>query len=440
MTGLTRAALAADLARHAFGTPVRASLTPRRIGAEAEFIPVETGTGRRCPIEADGLISTLPFLRRFGAGHGWREGRTPKGTPSFLLPAGGSVTFEPGGQIEYSSPPCTTASELLTLLRSVIVPLGETALGEGITLLSVGIDPFNSVREAPLLLRGKRYGTMADYLAKRGEAGARMMRQTASFQMSLDLDDEPWLRWRLLNAAAPCMVAIFANSPTYAGRSTGFRSARAQVWRTLDPLRTGLPYEVERPLERYLDFALAAPAMLLPAVDGEHPTFGEWLISAAPSVEEWHDHLSTLFPEVRPRGHLEVRSPDAVAPRWFAAPIALAVGITYDPAASRAARDLLGSPDRELLERAGRLGLRDPVLARTAADLFEIALAGCAGLGPRYFHPADLEHAHAFFDQYTRRGRAPADDVLSAELGWDQAAGTKVRVGSEPQPFHTVLT
>ena len=129
-----------------------------------------------------------------------------------------------------------------------------------------------------------------------------------------------------------------------------------------------------------------------------------------------------------------------MAPRWYAAPVALAVGITYDPAASRAARDLLGSPDGELLGRAGRLGLRDAVLAGTAADLFEIALAGCAALGPRYFHPADLEQARAFFDQYTRRGRAPADDLPSVELGWDQAAGTKLRVGSLPQPFHTVLT
>jgi glutamate--cysteine ligase len=440
MSGLTRAALAADLAEHAFGAPASASLTPRRIGAEAEFIPVETGTGRRCPIQAEGLISTLPFLRRFGARHGWREGTTPKGTPCFHLPAGGSVTFEPGGQIEYSSPPCATASGLLTLLRSVVFPLHDAALGEGISLLSVGIDPFNSVREAPLLLGGKRYGTMADYLARRGQAGARMMRQTASFQMSLDLDDEPWLRWRLLNAAAPCMVAIFANSPIYAGRSSGFQSARAQVWRTLDSLRTGLPYDGERPLERYLDFALAAPAMLLPEVEGEHRTFGEWLSCAAPSTEEWHDHLSTLFPEVRPRGHLEVRSPDAVPPRWYAAPIALAVGISYDPAASYAARDLLGVPDGDLLERAGRLGLRDAALASTAADLFQVALAGCAALGPRYFHPADLEHARAFFDLYTRRGRAPADDVPPVEPGWDQAAGTKVRVGSEPQPFHTVLT
>ena len=125
------------------------------------------------------------------------------------------------------------------------------------------------------------------------------------------------------------------------------------------------------------------------------------------TLEEWHDHLTTLFPEVRPRGHFELRSADAVAPRWYAAPLALAVGITYDPGALRAAADLLGAPDLGLLDRAGRVGLRDPALASTAADLADIALDGCAALGPGYFHPADLEPARAFFDRYTRRGLCP---------------------------------
>jgi glutamate--cysteine ligase len=119
---------------------------------------------------------------------------------------------------------------------------------------------------------------------------------------------------------------------------------------------------------------------------------------------------------VRPRGHFELRSADAVAPQWYAAPVALAVGITYEPRALRAAADLLGAPDLGRLDRAGRRGLRDPALASTAADLVQIALDGCAGLGPAYFNPADLEQARAFFDQYTRQGRSPADDVSSAEV------------------------
>jgi glutamate--cysteine ligase len=157
---------------------------------------------------------------------------------------------------------------------------------------------------------------------------------------------------------------------------------------------------------------LNAPAILLPTVEGDHRTFGEWLVRANPTPDEWQDHLSTLFPEVRPRGHLELRSADAVAPEWYAAPIALTAGILYDPRTLRAAADLLPLPDLGLLERAGRLGMHDPAIASTSADLYELALAGCVGLGPAYFHHSDLEQARAYFDRYTRRGRAPADEVL----------------------------
>jgi glutamate--cysteine ligase len=410
-----RAAFEADLAARAFATPPGASLTPRRVGAEVELIPLESSTGRRCPLETGATPGTLPFLRRYGTRQGWREITTAKGTPSFQLPAG-MLSFEPGGQLEYSSPPCRSPSALLALLRSVVLPLRAAAASEGIELLAAGLDPGNPAEAAPLLLHTPRYTRMAEYLAGIGPAGARMMRQTAAFQVSLDFDDEPSLRWTVLNAAAPYVVAIFANSPVYEGSPTGCRSTRAEVWRTLDPARTGLPWDSRDPVGRYCDFALRAPAILLPRLDGTHRPFGEWLCHARPTLEEWQEHLSTLFPEVRPRGHLELRSCDAVPPQWYAAPLALAVGISYDPWALRAATDLLGLPDVDLLRRAGRAGLGDPDIRRTAVDLVDIAIAGCQHLGPAYFHPCDLDQARLFFDQYTRRGRSPADDLEGAEI------------------------
>jgi glutamate--cysteine ligase len=416
MSGLTRPALLSDLVEGAFAGPIAGSLIPRRIGAEVEFIPVESLTGRRCVIEGDGAAATLPFLRRFGGAESWQEGRTSKGTPCFNLPSGGTLTFEPGGQIEYSSPPCRSASGLLRLLRRVVLPLRAAAARDGIELLALGIDPLNPIEGAPLLTNAKRYRRMAEYLAGRGPAGALMMRQTASLQVNLDFDDEPWLRWRVLNAAAPYVIAMFANSPIYAGEATGYQSARAEVWRRVDGDRTGLPYDDQQPVEAYLEFALRAPAILFPAVPGDHRPFGERLDRSDPTVEEWHDHLSTLFPEVRPRGHLELRSADSIEPRWYAAPLALACGMLYDSRALRAADDLLGSPDAGLLDRAGRAGLHDPAIARTARDLFELALAGCRGLGSDYFHPSDLEQAVAFFDRYTRRSRAPADEVAESAV------------------------
>lgn len=422
MIELTRSSLRADLAGHVFAPPPARAAAPRSIGAETELIPVETASGRRCPIEGDDELAMLPFLRRYGSSRDWTETRTAKGTPCFHLSCGGAFTFEPGGQIEYSSPPCSTPSALLDLLRSVIVPLRAASEDEGITLLATGIDPANPIEGAPLLLAGKRYGRMAEYLARLGPFGARMMRQTASFQMNLDFDDEPWRRWRVLNAAAPYVVAMFANSPVYEGRPTGWRSTRSHVWRELDSSRTGLPYDPRKPLDAYLEFALDAPAMMMPSVNGEHRPFREWLGLAAPTLDEWRDHLSTLFPEVRPRGHMELRSADAIPPEWYAAPIALAVGITYDHSALCDAVDLLGIPNLGTLQRAGRLGLGDPELASTAISLAEIALAGCERLGPAYFHPSDLEQARCFFDGHTRRGYAPADGLKLETGSWRSPA------------------
>jgi glutamate--cysteine ligase len=416
MSRLSRSDLLAHLEANVFSAPPMASLTPRRIGAEVELIPLDTATGRRLPLEGEAGPAILPFLRRLAARQGWGEARTSKGVPCFIVRGGGTIGVEPGGQIEFSTPPCRSVTALVNRLRSVVVPLRAAAAAEGIELLSAGVDPCNAQGDAPLLLDSKRYQRMAEHFATIGPYGGVMMRQTASVQVSLDFDDEPRARWRLLNAVAPYVTAIFASSPVYERAATGHQSFRAHAWRLLDPRRTGIPFDGARPVEAYLDFALGAPAILLPTVRGHCLPFGEWMALANPTVDEWETHLSTLFPEVRPRGHCEVRSGDAVDPAWYAAPLVFLAGLTYEPHASRAALEVVGAPDPLLLERAGRDGLHDPLIARAAAELFEIALAGCRALGSGFVHPPHLEEARAFFDRYTRRARSPADDLANAAI------------------------
>lgn len=416
MTRLTRGALLAHLAERAFAAPAMATLSPRRVGAEVELLALDAQSGRPCPVMGDGVPASLPFLRRFAARQGWTEERTAKGAVSFAVRGGGVVSFEPGGQIEYACPPSRSLTGQVNRLRSVVLPLRSAAAAEGIVLLTAGIDPLNPVERVPLQLSSERYSRMAAHFAHIGPSGARMMRQTAAFQLSLDFDDEPRLRWRLLNALSPFVTAIFASSARYAGRDTGHKSFRAHCWRTLDPRRTGLPYHERRPVEAYLEFALAAPAILYPTVEDRCLPFGEWLARANPTIEEWEAHLGTLFPEVRPRGHLELRSADAVDPAWYPAPLALVAGLAYEPHALYTALELLPAPDLGLLERAGRLGLDDSQIARTAKDLFDLALGACAALGPRFLHPAHLDEARAYFEHYTRRGRAPAGDPATCAV------------------------
>lgn len=409
---LDEAALLQDLRDHAFGGR-RKTHRPPSVGAEVELIPVDAATRAVLPIAAQTGAATLPFLRDFGERHGWREEGSEYGAPRFFVPDGGLISFEPGGQIEVSAPPFRSASALLRSLRTVVRPLAREAREEGIDLLSVGIEPNHSVGQIPLQLPGKRYARLTRFMEATGTGGTRMMRQTAAFQCNLDWCEDASGRWRFLNAIAPYLIAIFANSPVYRGRDTGEKSFRARVWRELDGGRTGIFACPDDPAPEYLEFALNAPAILMAEEEGWRP-FRAWNDAGRATEEEWRTHLTTLFPDVRPKGFAEVRAADAVAPEWYAAPVVLLGGLTYHERTFAAARELAGAPDRALLARAGRVGLADPSIASVARDLFELGLRGAEALGASFVCPADVEEARAFFDTYTARALSPADDALAA--------------------------
>jgi glutamate--cysteine ligase len=205
-------------------------------------------------------------------------------------------------------------------------------------------------------------------------------------------------------------VSIFANSPRYAGVDTGYKSYRRHIWATLDPRRTGVLGFGDDPIEEYLEFALGAPAFLLPEVSGVSATFNHWMTRAAVSESDWCTHLTTLFPEVRPRGYFELRSADVVAPEWYAVPLVFVSGLVYHRPTLEAASELI-APDRGLLARSARCGLTDPSLGATSIELCDVALEGAAALGESFVSATDLATAAEFFDRYTRRGRSPADDA-----------------------------
>lgn len=388
----------------------------RRIGAEIEMLPMLTGSGVPCPLEASNNDPrcTLSLVRAHGERHGWRETRSVKGTPYFALPNGWTLTFEPGGQLELCTQPSCSVSLLVREAQVVIRDLRFAAGESGIELLSVGIDPRNDIHAIPLQLHSPRYERMTRYFDRIGPSGVRMMRQTAATQVSLDPGRDPARRWRLLGDLTPYLTAIFANSPRYAGRVTGHRSFRARCWRVLDPSRTGIPHANLPACEAYTRFALDAGDMSRTAVDGSYRSFGEWAADGQWSEAGWEDHLTTLFPEVRPRGHLEVRSIDALGPDMVGAPLVLLAGIVYDRASAEEAERLVPSVGEELLNSAAECGLRDERLAIVAAELAELGLRGARALGEQVVDGAELEEAQQFFNDWTLRRRSPADAARSS--------------------------
>src|SRR5258705_2612310 len=123
-----------------------------------------------------------------------------------------------------------------------------------IVLLALGGVRYNDNEAIPLQLHRDRYTGMTSYYDSIGPSGVQMMRQTAALQINLERGGDPKSRWRLLNALAPIVVALFANSRQYARKATGWASYRAQVWRTLGPSATGIIYDQADHIELYLGF------------------------------------------------------------------------------------------------------------------------------------------------------------------------------------------
>jgi glutamate--cysteine ligase len=114
MSILPVARLSEQLQRDAFTPRPAGTGCPARIGAEIEFIPVDGDTHRRSPITATAGMAapTLPVLRRVAYREEWREDPSASGAPVFTMPTGGVLSYEPGGQIEYSAPPEASVSAL----------------------------------------------------------------------------------------------------------------------------------------------------------------------------------------------------------------------------------------------------------------------------------------------------------------------------------------
>jgi glutamate--cysteine ligase len=394
-----------DDVRQRLFAPTRSS-NPYAIGLELELIPVHQSTRARALAADDTRTSTSEVLSRLGRSERWREQSIDKDPPSWNLEDGARISFEPGGQIEISTAPKATASAVIDSTQRLAAMLRDAMSNAGIELLARGVDPYNDVDAVPLQLHRDRYTGMTRYFDSIGPSGVRMMRQTAALQMNLERGENPKSRWRLLNSLAPIVVALFANSREYAGRSTEWASYRAQLWRTLDPTRTGIVYDETGHVERYLTFALDAIAMRRISDGLSYRAFREWIREPGVSREDWLFHLSTLFPEVRPKEFFEVRSADTIEPNDLAAPVVFVTGLVYDEESALHAAALIGAPSEGLLERAGRLGLADPELRRIVLRLTALALDGARRLGADYLRPSHLATA----DHYFARALA-ADDI-----------------------------
>lgn len=410
-----------DAAAHVHGICFKTG-PPHRVGVELEWL-VRDVREPRLPVEPARVSAALAGLDASGA-----------------LPAGSRLTTEPGGQLELSSRPAVGIAECVTAAAKDMTAVTEALEAGGLYLCGYGLDPF---RPPLRVVDAPRYVAMEEFFDRSGPAGRIMMCNTASVQVCLDAgDDGPGVqghcwRWQVLHAIGPVLVAAFANSPLRRGRATGWRSTRQAIWAQLDPGRTRQPPGTRVPRtsadlrSRWAEYALDAELVCIRHGDSgswSAPpglTFRSWLRGGdrranlsggarrrRPTIDDLDYHLSTLFPPVRPRGHLELRVIDAQPGDGWVVPAAVCWALLSDPQAGNealAATEQLTSAPADPWLRAAWSGPSDRGIAQAARACFDAAVNALR----RRAEPAPLLRAVAdFAERYVQRNRCPADDLL----------------------------
>jgi len=287
---------------------------------------------------------------------------------------GGSITLEPGGQLELSGAPlenlhqtCKETGAHLNQMKHVISDLE-------IGMLGLGFQPIWGRDDISWMPKG-RYKIMREYMPKRGNLGLDMMLRSCTVQVNLDYADEPDMvrKFRTSLALQPVATALFANSPFKDGKLSGLKSTRAHVWTDTDPDRCGVPeivFDSGFGYEAWIDYILDVPMYFLHRgddyLDVSGLSFAEFMAGRLtgfegqyPLLHDFEDHITTAFPEVRLKGYLEMRGADSGSWNNICALPALWVGTLYDDEALARAEALVADIGAQDVENARYSAAKD---------------------------------------------------------------------------------
>lgn len=342
---------------------------PRLVGVELEWT-VHYAEQLSRPLDPCDLIAAL--------GEHAPQSLSPE-SPHTPLPCGGIVTVEPGGQVEISTQPHGSLGGLVADTTIDIDHLTGLLARSGLVL---GIRGRDHTRPPRRIIDTPRYAAMEHAFDRIGPHGRAMMASTAGLQVCLDAGEPQRLaaRWRALHLLGPVLLAVFANSP-----SDGWASSRMRTWYGVDPQRTRPPETPADPLAQWARRALDTPLLCLRRPSGNWTapsgmTFADWIGApdgTPPTYDDLDYHLTTLFPPVRPHGHLEVRYLDTQPGDEWRTPVALMAALFAREATVDAVLDL-AAPAADRWVPAARLGLADPIIATIAPAIVDLA---CGALG-----------------------------------------------------------
>jgi glutamate--cysteine ligase len=423
-----------------------------RIGTEHEKFLFLADT--LTPVAYDGPRGIRAIFGELISRYGWQPIMEGDAMIALKRPdgdVGGTVSLEPGGQFELSGAPLATLHEVHAETVEHIDQMKAISADLGITMLGMGFTPEATRSEIPRMPK-RRYAVMTRYMPQVGAMGLDMMYRTSTVQVNLDFASESDMtqKLRVSLALQPIAQALFASSPFTEGKPNGFQTMRGEVWRDTDRNRTGnLPFAFEPGIgfERYVDYALDVPMYFVyrdeQYIDVAGASFRDFLSGKlqnthpdprlkglVATMEDWSDHVTTLFPDARVKRFIEMRGADSGSLDMIVALPAFWVGLLYDQVALDAAYDLVKGWSREdrdhLRNGVPKGGLKATVAGRSvleiARDAVRISEAGLKARGLRDASGRDESRHLAPVLDIVKSGHTVSDRLLAKYAGaWGQS-------------------
>jgi len=262
-----------------------------------------------------------------------------------------------------------------------------------------------------------------------------MMLQTGSLHINLDLGHDEIIRVKRILAAnllVPFVSAAFCNSASIGGVASKYKSHRSFLWQNLDKKRTGIlfldkmndSFDQGDLMDEYLEFALNAPLIYISKLGTralpQDLTMQYWLNNSIdgihPGISDFENHCSLLFPEVRLKGYLEMRSVDAPPPGYEMVPVIFYTGLLYNDETLDKVLDLLipQAPTISARFEEAITGLTSDDLFDTSKKLINLAIDGYSALHPDFRGDTYLDRLIDFFEEFTLHRKSFAD--MSADI------------------------
>ena len=297
----------------------------RRIGIEVECF-IYTKNFSRIPVNRSKEYSAIDLLNELN---------------NINNNINGTYSLEPGGQIEWSSPPCANMFELDDALSSYKSLLDNILNKRNLISLYIGVEPFADLDSVELIDQ-KKYQLMNMNMEKRGLLGKWMMRNTSSIQVNYDIIDQRDLEEIMFIADCihPISAYLFAHSPFQLGKSVGKKNLRNHIWENTDNTRCrslldhGI-YNTDNLLDLYISRMMKAPGIFrlndnLDITESRLTLWDDLENKRSRKTLRSNDiqaALHQIFTNVRLKNLIEIRDVDCLPFKYIIAPVAFLTGL-----------------------------------------------------------------------------------------------------------------